>query len=132
MQIISLEEERQHGLAHGAFSYLVKPVTTEELEAALRPHQDASSRRTPSGCSSSRTTRSSATSIVELLGHDDIEITAVGTGAEALEALLERPFDCCVLDLRLPDMSGFELLEQDAGRAGAARRARSSSSPARS
>src|SRR5690606_20553181 len=32
VQIISLEAERQHGLAHGAFSYLVKPVTTDELE----------------------------------------------------------------------------------------------------
>ena len=52
------------------------------------------------------------TSIIELLGHDDIEITAVGTGAEALQALLDRPFDCCVLDLRLPDMSGFELLNR--------------------
>ena len=35
VQIISLEEERQHGLSHGAFSYLVKPVTTEGLEACL-------------------------------------------------------------------------------------------------
>jgi CheY-like chemotaxis protein len=51
-------------------------------------------------------------SIVELLGHDDIEITAVGTGAAALEELLAEPFDCCVLDLRLPDMTGVELLER--------------------
>src|SRR3712207_7208941 len=34
-------------------------------------------------------------SIVQLLGHDDIEITAVGTGAEALAALREQAFDCC-------------------------------------
>jgi CheY-like chemotaxis protein len=51
-------------------------------------------------------------SIVELLGHDDIEITAVGTGSEALDALLDRTFDCCIVDLRLPDMTGFELLER--------------------
>jgi CheY-like chemotaxis protein len=46
------------------------------------------------------------------LGHTDIEITAVGTGAGALEALLDRTFDCAVLDLRLPDMTGFELLHK--------------------
>src|SRR6202000_179164 len=53
--------------------------------------------------------------IVELLGHDDIEIATATTGAEALEKLLDRPFDCCVLDLRLPDMTGFELLERVRG-----------------
>lgn len=42
--------------------------------------------------------------IIDLLGHDDIQITGVRTGAEALAALLDRSFDCAVLDLRLPDM----------------------------
>ncbi len=51
-------------------------------------------------------------SIVEFLGHGDIEIATASTGAEALDALHDRPFDCCVLDLRLPDMSGFELLDK--------------------
>ena len=47
----------------------------------------------------------------ELLGHDDIDVVGVGTGAEALKALDEEQIDCAVLDLRLPDMSGFELLK---------------------
>ena len=51
-------------------------------------------------------------SVVELLDHTDIEITAVGTGAGGLDALLDRTFDCAVLDLRLPDMTGFELLHK--------------------
>ena len=51
-------------------------------------------------------------SITELLGHDDIDIVAVETGAEALAALREQEIDCVVLDLRLPDMSGFDLLAQ--------------------
>ena len=50
-------------------------------------------------------------SIVELLNHDDVEISTAGTGAEALEALRDGKFDCLILDLRLPDISGFELME---------------------
>ena len=50
-------------------------------------------------------------SIVELLGHDDIEIVAVGSGAEAMTALTSQHFDCCVVDLKLPDMSGFDLMD---------------------
>jgi CheY-like chemotaxis protein len=50
-------------------------------------------------------------SITELLGHDDIEIITSSTGAGALDTLRKNPCDCVVLDLRLPDMSGFEVLE---------------------
>jgi CheY-like chemotaxis protein len=50
--------------------------------------------------------------ITELLGYDDIEIVTVGTGAEALAVLRQQPCDCVVLDLRLPDMSGFDVLQQ--------------------
>jgi CheY-like chemotaxis protein len=56
-------------------------------------------------------------SITELLGHDDIEIVAAATGAEALSTLREQACDCVVLDLRLPDMSGFEVLERMRGEA---------------
>src|ERR1044072_6641096 len=50
-------------------------------------------------------------SIVELLSHEDVEISTAGTGAEALQALTQKKFDCLILDLRLPDISGFELME---------------------
>ena len=44
--------------------------------------------------------------------HDDIEVAAVGTGEEALSVLHDAPVECCVIDLKLPDMSGFELLDR--------------------
>src|SRR5262249_10305176 len=50
-------------------------------------------------------------SIVELLQHNDVEVSAVATGGDALERLSEGKYDCCVVDLRLPDMSGFELVQ---------------------
>src|SRR5690348_10340952 len=51
-------------------------------------------------------------SITELLGYDDVEIETAGTGREALDSLRRQSADCVVLDLRLPDMSGFEVLEE--------------------
>jgi CheY-like chemotaxis protein len=48
----------------------------------------------------------------ELLSHDDIDVSTVTTGAEALSIIKEQPFDCVVLDLQLPDMTGFDVLER--------------------
>jgi CheY-like chemotaxis protein len=109
--MVSVEEERQHGLAHGAFSYLVKPATTGELETAVDKLKTYVAPHTKRLLVIEDDDRE-RDSIVELLGADDIEIVAVGTGTDALTALRERPIDCCVVDLRLPDMTGFELLEQ--------------------
>ena len=111
VQMLSVEEQRQHGLSHGAFTYLVKPATTGELEHAfdrLKSYVEPHTKRLLV-IEDNHTERES---IVALLGHDDIEITAVGTGGEALQTLRARRYDCCVVDLRLPDMSGFELLEK--------------------
>jgi len=111
VQMLSVEEERQHGLSHGAFSYLVKPGTTEDLEQAfdrIRTYAAPHKKR----LLVVEDNEIERQSIVELLLHDDIEVAAVGTGAEAMEVLQDGAVECCVMDLRLPDMSGFELLER--------------------
>ncbi|HEY6703155.1 MAG TPA: HAMP domain-containing protein [Xanthobacteraceae bacterium] len=111
VQIITLDEDRQHGLARGAFSFVTKPASTEGVEAALaRIKEYAKPRR--KRLLVVEDDRAEQQSIRELLGHDDIEILTAGTGAEALRVLREDPCDCVVLDLRLPDMSGFDVLEK--------------------
>jgi CheY-like chemotaxis protein/HAMP domain-containing protein len=111
VQIITMEEERQHGLAHGAFSYLVKSPTTTGLEAAFDRLKDFATARTRR-LLVVEDNDIERQSIVALLAHDDIELTAVSNGRDALNALMDRVFDCVVLDLRMPDMTGFELLEK--------------------
>jgi len=111
VQMLSVEEERQHGLSHGALAYLVKPATTGELEHAFDKLRDFVAPHTKRLLVIEDDDRERA-SIVELLGHDDIELVVVGTGARALEELRKTRFDCCVVDLRLPDMSGFDLLKE--------------------
>jgi CheY-like chemotaxis protein/HAMP domain-containing protein len=110
VQIISVEEERLQGLGHGAFSYLIKPATTDELKKAFeRVMAYAQSRRRRLLVVEDNEIERQ--SIVELLRHEDVEISTAGTGAEALGALSDTRFDCVILDLRLPDISGFELME---------------------
>jgi HAMP domain-containing protein/CheY-like chemotaxis protein/signal transduction histidine kinase len=111
VQILTLDEDRQHGLARGAFSFITKPTNKEGLEHALTRIKEYTnrSRRRLLVVEDNAAER---LGITELLGHDDIEIVSVGTGSEALEVLRGGSVDCVVLDLRLPDMSGFELLEQ--------------------
>src|SRR5262249_3630594 len=56
----------------------------------------------------------------ELIGSEGVQISAVGTGAEALSALESQRFDCAVIDLGLPDLGGLELLGRIKGDARAA------------
>jgi HAMP domain-containing protein/CheY-like chemotaxis protein/GAF domain-containing protein len=109
VQMVTLDEDRQHGLARGAFAFVTKPATTEGVQEALRRMRDFTKPRRRR-LLIVEDNAAEQTSIGALLGHDDIEISTVGTGASALQFLRENPCDCIVLDLRLPDMTGIEVL----------------------
>jgi HAMP domain-containing protein/signal transduction histidine kinase/DNA-binding response OmpR family regulator len=111
VQMVTLDEDRQHGLARGAFAFVTKPTTTEGLESAISRIWDYAAPRRKR-LLLVEDNPAEQLSIAELLGYDDIEIATAGTGEEALARLLEETFDCMVLDLRLPDMTGFEVLER--------------------
>jgi HAMP domain-containing protein/CheY-like chemotaxis protein/signal transduction histidine kinase len=110
VQIITLDEDRQHALARGAFSFVNKPTTTEGVAAALSQIKEYAKPRRKR-LLIVEDNAAEQMSIKELLGHDDIEIVTADTGAAALSTLRDHPCDCVVLDLRLPDMSGFEVLD---------------------
>ena len=111
VHIISGFEERQRGLRQGAIAYMQKPVTREALDDALTDIKGFVERKVKRllVVEDDETQRNS---IVELIGNGDVKTSAVRTGGEALEALRKETFDCMVLDLGLPDMTGFQLIEQ--------------------
>jgi CheY-like chemotaxis protein/signal transduction histidine kinase len=111
VQIITLDEDRQHALARGAFSFVNKPTTTEGVSAALSQIKEYARPRRKR-LLIVEDNAAERMSIQELLDHNDIEIVTTDTGAGALSTLRDSPCDCVVLDLRLPDMSGFEVLDK--------------------
>ncbi|MEX2283003.1 MAG: response regulator, partial [Gemmatimonadota bacterium] len=110
VHIVSGIDKRQQGLRAGAISYLEKPVTKEALEDSLDQinHFIEKGIKTLLVVEDDENQRKS---IIELIGDEDVEITAVGSAQEALEQLGIKQFDCMVLDLGLKDTSGFTLLE---------------------
>jgi len=111
VHIISVEEERQRALKQGAFDHVQKPVSHEDLGKAfdeIKTFAERSVKR----LLVVEDDDVQRMSVVELIGNGDVHTTAVATGEEALVALKGERFDCMVLDLKLPDMSGFDLIEK--------------------
>jgi HAMP domain-containing protein/signal transduction histidine kinase/DNA-binding response OmpR family regulator len=111
VHIISVEEERQRALKQGAINHVQKPVSHEELHKAFDGIRDFAERRIRK-LLVVEDDDVQRMSVVELIGNGDVHTTAVATGEEALTLLKGERFDCMVLDLRLPDMSGFDLIEK--------------------
>jgi CheY-like chemotaxis protein len=117
VHIISVEENWQRGLRLGASDFMTKPATKDSLSDALTTLHEFVDRPVKRllVVEDDEVARQS---IVELIGAGDVETTTVGTGEEALAELQRQPFDCMVLDLGLPDMTGFQLITRVKGEIG--------------
>jgi HAMP domain-containing protein/CheY-like chemotaxis protein/signal transduction histidine kinase len=113
VHIISGMEEKREGLKAGAIAFLAKPVSKEALDAAFARISSFID-TVPKNLLVVEDNEAQRQSIVELIAHDDVEITAVASAEEATNKLQEKHFDCMVLDLGLKNdgMSGFDLLER--------------------
>lgn len=110
IHMISALERQQSALRMGAIGYLGKPVTIDGVRGALQRIESVLERKVKRLLVVEDDSRQRGL-ISELLAGADVEIQAIGTGREALEVLKKQGADCVVLDLKLPDMTGFELLE---------------------
>ena len=111
VQIVTLDDNRQHGLSRGAFSFITKPATTEGLEEAFQRIKDYAAPRRKR-LLIVEDNHAELLSIKELLGHDDIDVVTASNGEDALGILKQQSIDCVVLDLRLPDISGLDVLNR--------------------
>jgi CheY-like chemotaxis protein/signal transduction histidine kinase len=111
VHMISVSDYKREALELGAIGYALKPAKREELVEALRRLEakfSQSVRRVLIVEDDARQRES----VRQLLGNDDVQITAVASAGEALAHLKDTTFDCMVVDLNLPDLSGYDLLEK--------------------
>lgn len=110
IHVVSASDHAQTALSLGAMGYLVKPVKREELAGALEA-LEAQLTRTLRRVLIVEDDPLQREAVRKLLAGPDVDTVGAGTAAECLALLREQTFDCMVLDLSLPDQSGFSLLE---------------------
>ncbi|KAF1049472.1 response regulator [Xylophilus sp.] len=109
VHIVSVDDQSEAALHLGAVGYAIKPATREQLKQVFEK-VEARLDQTVKRVLVVEDDDLQRESVVALIRDDDVDITAVATGAEALELLGRNVYDCMIIDLKLPDMSGSELL----------------------
>ncbi|CAK15966.1 response regulator [Pseudomonas entomophila] len=111
VHIISVEDRVEAAMHMGAVGYAVKPTSREELKAVFA-RLEAKLTQKLKHILLVEDDDLQRDSIARLIGDDDIEITAVAMAQDALALLRENIYDCMIIDLKLPDMLGNELLKR--------------------
>lgn len=111
VHVVSASDYTQMALSYGAVSYMLKPVKRDELSNALEQLEVRLAQRMRQVLIV-EDDKTQLESLGLLLGSRDVETVGARSAAECLEKLRVNTFDCMVLDLSLPDASGFDVLEQ--------------------
>ena len=111
VHVVSSADNGGEALSLGAIGYAMKPTTRAELEQVFRKLEEKFTQKIKRILLVEDDERQRA-SVVALIADADVEIAAVGSGEEALALLRTDVFDCMIIDLKLPDMQGNELLQK--------------------
>lgn len=111
VHIISVEDRVEAAMHMGAVGYAVKPTSREELKEVFA-RLEAKLTQKLKHILLVEDDDLQRDSIARLIGDDDVEITAVAMAQDALALLRENIYDCMIIDLKLPDMLGNELLKR--------------------
>ena len=117
VHFISVDDGSTRGLEHGAVGFLTKPVSRESIGLALERllHSAAGQQQHLLIVDDDADSR---TAVHVMLRGDGVQVDEADSAEEALEKIARTDYDCIVLDLGLPGMSGLELLAQLAQAAG--------------
>ncbi len=111
VHIASAHDYMEKALRMGAIGYVIKPAKREELKDAFAKIESKLSQKIKRVLIV-EDDKLQRESMVKLINDPDVEITAVALASEALDALKKTIYDCMVIDLKLPDMSGEQLLKK--------------------
>ncbi|WP_293780114.1 response regulator [uncultured Oxalicibacterium sp.] len=111
VHIVSASDRKEIALQLGAVGYVIKPATREQLRDVLQK-LELKFTQTNKHVLLVEDDERQRESVKQLIMDDDVKITAVASGEEALALLRTTVFDCMIIDLKLPDMQGEQLLER--------------------
>ncbi|MBB2494375.1 response regulator [Aquipseudomonas ullengensis] len=111
VHVVSVDDRSEAALHLGAIGYAFKPTTREQLKAVFGKLEAKLDQRVKR-ILLVEDDALQRDSIARLIGDEDIEIAAVESAGEALALLRSTVFDCMIIDLKLPDMQGNELLQR--------------------
>lgn len=109
VHMISGDEKKIEALKKGAMGFLTKPISEERIDEVFASLEDVMSTRMRD-LLVVEDNDLMAQEIIELIGNDDINVVIAKTGQQAIDILSSMKIDCMILDIGLPDMSGFDLL----------------------
>ncbi len=111
VHIISIEEASAEAGKKGAIGFLTKPVDRDQLKGVFTKIEDLIE-RSIKNLLIVEDNNVARDHVAKLIGNGDIKTVAVGTGKEALDEVRKNKYDCIILELKLPDISGFQVLKQ--------------------
>jgi CheY-like chemotaxis protein/signal transduction histidine kinase/CHASE3 domain sensor protein len=111
VQIISAYDKKREGMLLGAFDYMHKPVSVEDLHKAFERIENFTSKKLKK-LLIVEDNEMQNNAIRELIGNGDVKSSSAYRGTDAYDMLEREAFDCIIVDLGLPDMTGFELMEK--------------------
>ena len=111
VHIISMNERTLEPIKEGAIEYLSKPLDTRQLEGAFSRIQDFIDRKMKN-LLLVEDDENSRKAMKKLIGNGDVKCIEASTGQQAISLYKENHIDCIILDLGLPDVNGFSLIQR--------------------